>query len=172
MKKLFLMLFFGVVSVTAIVGCGGGGGSAPPPPPVVTTAAAGLWTGTVTDASNVTNDFRGVASTDGQLRFIVYSGQCAGTQYSGTFSMNGNTGSGSIKGYAIGGCVFTNGTPMNTGTINFTISGTTLTGTAFTGGDSGSFNLIESLIASINKLMDFSKNLYKSTSIELVYPLK
>ena len=125
---------------TVLMACGGGGGDTLEV--VDTTAVAGYWYGTTNDTKyNITEDILGVASTNGQMRLILDSGDCAGSQYNGTFSMNGNTGSGNLTGYAISGCMFANGQPTTSGTFNFTISGDNLTGNYSTIGTSGMFTL-------------------------------
>jgi len=112
-----------------------------------TTAAAGVWYGPTTDQFNNTEDIMGVISTNGQLRFIVNSGSCAGSQYKGTISLNGAVGSGNVTGYAVPGCVFSNGTSITSGTITFTLSGSYLTGSYSMQGDTGTFNLSYDSIA-------------------------
>lgn len=120
------------------VGCSGGGGGGGS---VDTTNAAGVWYGSLTDALNTSNDVIGVVSTNGKLRLLIDSGECAGTQYNGTFAMNGNTASGSFTAYTPAGCVFGNENTTTSGTIDFTISGINITGSYSTEGDSGTFNL-------------------------------
>lgn len=140
MKSFISILLVCVFSVTGIVGCGGGGGESAP---IVTTAeAAGVWMGSVTESGGTTFSSVGLLSTDGQLQFVVEDPAfiCDGTQYSGTFSMNGNVGSGSVTGYAAAGCTFTDGSTVSPGTINFTISGNSLTGSYSTPGDTGTFS--------------------------------
>jgi hypothetical protein len=118
--------------------------------PIGTTAAAGVWYGTTTDNTyHTTEDIFGVATTDGQIRLLIDSGECEGSQYEGTFSMNGNAGSGTITGHAISGCLFANGQPITTGTVNFTISGTNLTGNYSTTGTSGTLALTYDSLAEI-----------------------
>jgi len=143
--SLAAILILGLISIVGTGGSSGGGSGHG----TVNVNAAGVWDGTLTDQSNQTSDLLGVISTDGQLRFIIDSGICAGSQYSGTVSMNGDTGSGNVTGYAIAGCVFGNGQTTTTATINFTISGANLPGTYTAPGDTGSYNLTYDSIAEV-----------------------
>jgi hypothetical protein len=153
------ILALGLVSIVG-TGGGGGGGDGGGGGPVDTTAAAGVWLGTVTDGNNNIFDILGVISTDGQLRFIVEEGICAGTQYSGTFlTMNGNTGSGNFKGYAAEGCEFFNGEALTNGTFDITVAGNDVTGTYSAEGDIGTFSLTYDPIAeSPTTLVDLQGN--------------
>jgi hypothetical protein len=110
-------------------------------PPPDTSAAAGFWHGTSTDQNNNTFSFGGIISTDGQLRFLIDEGDCFGTQFKGTFSMDGDTGSGTFTGYAGGICEFSNGKTLISGTIDFTIAGIEITGIFSSQEYSGTFSL-------------------------------
>ena len=133
---VYLVLTAGLT--LALTACGGGGGGVPPPD---TSAVAGFWHGTSTDQNNNTFPFGGIISTDGQLRFLIDEGDCFGTQFKGTFTMDGNAGSGTFTGYAGGICVFENGGTLINGTINFTIVGTEITGTFSSQEYLGTFSL-------------------------------
>ncbi|MDH3783386.1 MAG: hypothetical protein OES33_11770 [Desulfobulbaceae bacterium] len=136
---VYAYIFLTAGLTLALTACGGGGGGVPPPPD--TSAAAGFWHGTSTDQNNNTFPFGGIISTDGQLRFLIDEGDCFGTQFKGTFTMDGNAGSGTFTGYAGGICVFDNGGTLINGTINFTIVGTEITGTFSSQEYSGTFSL-------------------------------
>jgi len=135
---MYLVLAAGlIVALTACGGGGSGGGVSSPD----TSAAAGFWHGTSTDQNNNTFPFGGIISTDGQLRFLIDEGDCFGTQFKGTFSMDGDTGSGTFTGYAGGICEFSNGKTLISGTIDFTIAGIEITGIFSSQEYSGTFSL-------------------------------
>jgi hypothetical protein len=136
--KLFGLAAIGMLGIASIIASNDGGSEHGDVPPPDTTAAAGLWYGTLTtsglnDGINDGNEeiysFEGITSTDGQFRFIIVDGLCIGTEFEGTFSMNGNTGSGDFTGYDGGSCFFNNNEDPISGTVEFTVDGNTLTGT-------------------------------------------
>jgi hypothetical protein len=150
--KLFglaAIVMLGMVSIIASNdgGSGHGGDNTPPPD---TTAAAGLWHGTLTNDGTIieafigqpvnNSSFMGITSTDGQFRFIIDEWPCMGTQFEGTFSMDGNTGSGDFTGYGGGLCSFSNLEDIS-GTVEFTVNGDILTGTYISPDSTGTFNL-------------------------------
>jgi hypothetical protein len=130
----------GIVSIIASNDGGSGHGDVPPPDTFTT---AGLWHGTITDGENNVYSIGGITSTDGQFRLIIDEGECIGMQLEGTFSMDGDTGSGDFTGYAGGLCTFNNLETIISGTVEFTVNGDgdTLTGTFVSQDDSGTFNL-------------------------------
>ena len=135
---LAAIFMVGIVSIIASNGGGSGHGDVPPPD---TSAAAGFWHGISTDQNNNTYSFGGIISTDGQLRFLIDEGECIGMQFKGTFTMDGNNGSGDITGYSGGLCTFSNGETVVNGTISFTVTGEEMIGTYSYTGDSGTFSL-------------------------------
>jgi len=116
---IYFILAVGLTVTLMACGGGGGGGSTPPPD---TSAAAGFWYGTSTDQNNNTYSFGGIISADGQLRFMIDEGVCFGTQFKGTFSMDGDSGSGTFTGFAGGACEFSTGKTLINGTIDFDIT--------------------------------------------------
>lgn len=120
----------------ALTGCGGGGSGSSSS--MEWASVTGLWSGTVvSDNSQVTHVF-GVASANNELRLISDD---LSLQYAGTVSISGNSGTGTLRGYAVDG-VFYNGQPVTTFSITFTVvENQSITGTYTTEGDSGRFTL-------------------------------
>jgi len=133
--SLAVIAVLGIVTIIASNDGGSGHGT------VDTTDTAGLWTGTLTDGENNTYSIGGITSTDGQFRLIIDEGECIGMQVAGTFSMEGDTGSGDFTGYAGGLCTFNNLETVISGTVEFTVNGDTLSGTFVSQDDSGTFSL-------------------------------
>ena len=140
-STLIFFLFATTLTIVLMACGGGGGGGGGDVLPLDTSAAAGFWSGTSTDQDNNTFSFGGIISTDGQLRFLIDEGECFGTQFKGTFSMAGNTGSGTFTGFAGGVCVFSNGGTLISGSLDFSIAGTEMTGTFSSQEYSGTFSL-------------------------------
>jgi len=149
---LAAIFMFGIISIIASNDGGSGHGDVPPPD---TSATAGLWHGTLTDDGTlIVDDFGGgapiihtyslggITSTDGQFRFVIDDGVCIGTQFEGTYALDGNTGSGDFTGYDDGFCSFANNPEgVISGTIEFTVTGDILTGTYASQDASGTFSL-------------------------------
>jgi hypothetical protein len=149
---LAAIFMLGIISIIASNDGGSGHGDVPPPD---TSTTAGLWHGTLTDDGTLilddfgggapiinTHSLGGITSTDGQFRFVIDEGACIGTQFEGTYSLDGNTGSGDFTGYDDGFCSFTNNPEgVISGTIEFTVAGNILTGTYVSQDASGTFSL-------------------------------
>jgi hypothetical protein len=119
-RSLILTSLLGVI---AACGGGGGGGFAPTP-----SSAGGLWLGTLTVDNGVPQQIAGMVSETRQFHFLLDDE----TQYYGTLTINGNSGTASVTGLAPLDGTFADGSVRGTGTLNVTIqqrSQLTATGT-------------------------------------------
>jgi len=153
--KFFSLAGIAVLGIVTIIASNDGGSGHGDVPPPDTSATAGLWHGTLTDDGTLTlpdfgggapiiNTFSlvGITSTDGQFRFVIDDDACIGTQFEGTYSLDGNTGSGDFTGYDDGLCSFNNNPEgVISGTIEFTVAENILTGTYVSQDASGTFSL-------------------------------
>ena len=112
----FRKLFFLLICLTPLHGCGGGGGDSPPPfvpPPVVNQSPGGIWLG----VDSIGQDIVALVTETGRFHFIAD----LSSQGSGILSVsNGNDVNGNFDLVTELGFVFPDGTTL----ANCTLSGT------------------------------------------------
>jgi hypothetical protein len=109
----FLRMLILPLSLISLIACGGGGGgdATNPEAPTTNQSANGFWSGTLVDNNEGTFS----------LECLVYEGDLIGVSedadhiYRGTYTISGNSISGSYKVYQIGGGV------VDTGTLSGTV---------------------------------------------------
>jgi hypothetical protein len=113
----FRKLFFLLICLAPLHGCGGGGGSPSPsvPPPVTNQSPGGIWTGT----DSIGQDIIALVTETGRFHFIAD----VSTQGSGIMSVsNGNNVTGNFDLVTELGFVFADGTTLANCTLSGTVS--------------------------------------------------